>query len=111
LPASVPDRLRSSQDFSRIQGKGKKLRSVHLLLIYLPGTLACSRFGLTVSRKVGNAVQRNQVKRWLREAIRAVGAPSNNVWDFVLIPRSEAKEAGFHILSSEIADLFSRIKP
>ena len=72
------------------------------------GASGASRVGLTVSRKVGNAVRRNRIKRWLREVVRSVPAPSGGPWDLVLIPRPEAGEAGYWILRDEVATLFSR---
>ena len=70
---------------------------------------AGSRYGLTVSRKVGNAVQRNQVKRGLREILRLMPAPATGVWDLVFSPHSSAVKAGFHLLKSEVQDLYRRI--
>lgn len=52
---------------------------------------------------------RNRVKRWLREAIRAVPGPRNGPWDLVVIPRAEAAEIGLVALQEEVADLFARI--
>jgi ribonuclease P protein component len=65
--------------------------------------------GLTVSRKVGGAVTRNRVKRWLREAVRAVPGPRAGPWDLVLIPRPEAAEAGLGQLSVELGELFGKV--
>jgi ribonuclease P protein component len=86
------------------------VRSPHLLLVAAAGTAVPSRVGLTVSRKVGNAVHRNRVKRWLREAVRSVPPPSGGPWDLVLIPRAEAVEAGYHALRAEVADLFTKVR-
>ena len=80
-----------------------------LLLLVAPGPGPRARVGLTVSRKVGNAVVRNRVKRWLREAVRSVGAPGAPV-DIVVVARPEAAPAGFQALRDELASLFARVR-
>jgi ribonuclease P protein component len=92
-----------------VQAAGRRIRAPHLLLVVCRGTELDSRVGLTVSRKVGNAVVRNRVKRWLREAARAVPGPRGGPWDLVVIPRTEAQHAGLAVLSGELADLFGRV--
>jgi ribonuclease P protein component len=62
-----------------------------------------------VSRKVGKAVQRNQVKRWLREILRQVPPPRQGPWDLVLIPNAKATEAGFFVLKEEVTGLFRKV--
>jgi ribonuclease P protein component len=75
------------------------------------GEAGCSRFGLAVSRKVGDAVRRNRVKRWIREAVRRAPAPRGGPWDVVFIAKPEAAEAGFVTISAEVADLLGRLRP
>lgn len=57
------------------------------------------RLGLTVSRKVGNAVVRNRVKRRLREVVRAAGVSRGH--DIVLIGRTEAASRNFALLKED----------
>ncbi|MES2643735.1 MAG: ribonuclease P protein component [Myxococcota bacterium] len=92
-----------------MQKSGRKIRSPHLLLVVCRGADPESRVGWTVSRKVGGAVTRNRVKRWLREVVRAIPGPREGPWDLVLIPRPEAGDAGLLVLQAEVADLFARI--
>lgn len=69
-----------------------------------------ARFGLTVSRKVGTAVERNRVKRRLRAALRA-GALSlgRSDHDYVIVGRRELLKTRFDTILSEIADAIERV--
>ena len=63
---------------------------------------ASFRLGLTVSRKVGNAVVRNRAKRRLREMVR-LSVPSEKLagWDIVLIGRTEASRRDFALMKQD----------
>jgi ribonuclease P protein component len=84
-------RLRRRADFVVVQGEGMKLHGRHVLALarkrsepLLPG-----RLGLTVTKKVGNAVTRNRIKRMLREWMRLHGwVPAG--WDVVLVAKDSA---------------------
>ena len=72
----------------------------------LPTGLSLTRYGLSVTRKVGNAVQRNRLKRLLREIIRLqVLKPG---WDVVFIVRPEAVDVDYHRLEKSVTDLLAR---
>lgn len=102
-------RLLRSPDFKRVQSRGRKTRTPHLLVIYTPNQLAGSRFGLVVSRKVGNAVQRNWVKRRLRESIRHRRHELLGSWDVAIIPSRNAPSLDFQTLDVELGLVISRL--
>ena len=85
FPAS--HHLRTGRDFAKVYAA--KLRaSCDLLLVYgLPNERSHSRIGLSVSRKNGNAVRRNLIKRRLREAYRLHQKAIAPGLDLILIPR------------------------
>jgi ribonuclease P protein component len=74
--------------------------------VRLPNQLPYSRYGFVVSKTVGKAVVRNQVRRRLREGIRTLLVQPG--WDIVVIARRKAAAADFHTLRRATAGLLSR---
>jgi ribonuclease P protein component len=84
-------RLRQRVDFVTVQRSGKKLHGRHVLALAQPRAESSprGRLGLTVTKKVGNAVVRNRIKRLLREWLRRNGwVPAG--WDMVLVAKDSA---------------------
>jgi ribonuclease P protein component len=85
--------VRRRRDFLEVQGRGNRIYSGELVVLALDSGGARPRIGITVSSKVGNAVERNRVKRWIRAAWREVAADLPAV-DLVVIARPAALGAG-----------------
>lgn len=69
LPKS--ERLLKPPEFRRVYGKGRRIEGRFITVFILPGETEFHRVGITASKKaIGNAVQRNRVKRLLRETFR-----------------------------------------
>ena len=68
------------------------------------------RVGFTVSRKVGNAVVRNRVRRRLREVARLVIDQARPDLDYVLVGRQGALDRDFAVLQQELVEALKRLK-
>lgn len=62
--------LRKSREFNQVYRSGRRLRGEGFAVIYMPNKQQQNRLGISVQRKVGNAVRRNRVKRIIREVFR-----------------------------------------
>lgn len=65
-------RLRKRGEFLALRGAGKRRRSAHFLLVSKVCGSGPARLGITVTKKIGNAVARNRIKRGIREVFRRV---------------------------------------
>jgi len=83
-------RLRSRAEFLGMGRKGRRAATEHFLIQWRPNGLSFNRLGLTVSRRVGQAVTRNLLKRRLREAFRKASPQWPQGVDLVVIARPGA---------------------
>ena len=86
-------RLSRSAEFERVYRQGRSIANRHLVLYTFPNESSSRpRLGLSVSRKVGGAVQRNRVKRLLREAFAHAESHLAGGQDVVVVARPPAGE-------------------
>jgi ribonuclease P protein component len=104
--------VRKRADYLAIQNEGRRLTGTHYLLFARPagGDARPARFGLTVSRKVGGSVQRNKVKRWLRESYRRMKDDFPPGVEIVVVARPSAAGAGYGPTARELATLARRLR-
>ena len=62
--------LKNEKEFSIIYQKGQKKHTKYVIIIFLKNKLNEKRFGFVASKKTGNAVKRNRIKRLFREVVR-----------------------------------------
>ena len=136
-PAVAPDRrrerlpraarVRHRTDYLAIQNRGRRVAGPNLLLFALasPGSATLEgpegppgrqsrqgrqgRIGITVSKKVGNAVVRNRVKRWIRECYRRSRPQFPARLDLVVVARPAAAAASHAVVCRELTTLARRL--
>lgn len=78
-------RLKKQADFQRLFNKGKRAFSPSLTMLYRPSEKMT--MGISIGKKHGKSVQRNRIKRLLREAFRSVQEEMKGTYSIVLIPK------------------------
>jgi ribonuclease P protein component len=101
-------RLTRPEQYRTVYDAGSSAADRILVLRAIANGLEVSRFGISVSKKVGNAVVRNRVKRLLREILRL--SPVMPGWDFIIIARRTSAESHYHQLEKSAHSLLTRLK-
>ncbi|MCH5192003.1 MAG: ribonuclease P protein component [Oscillospiraceae bacterium] len=93
--------IKSNCDFRRLYGRGKSFQSPALVLYVMKNRAGICRVGITASKKIGNAVERNRCRRIIRAAYSSLEGQIDGNYDFVFVARSRTK----HLKSTRIEEL------
>ena len=81
--------LKTNSDFRRAYARGKSYTNPALVMYVRKNRAGSCRIGITASKKIGNAVQRNRARRVIREAFRQVNLPLKGNYDVVFVARTK----------------------
>jgi ribonuclease P protein component len=96
-------RLRRRRQFLAIQREGSRRHTAHLVFVRRRGETELPRLGVTVSARVGNSVQRNRIKRLLREVFRHRRSELAPI-DLVVIAKTGAGELTYDQAAREFSE-------
>jgi len=104
--------LRSSQQFRRVYEQGHRVHTPFFSAFILRNDSGEQRYGITVTRKIGNAVVRNRCKRRLREVIRKyeLGSSYPGGFDLVINAKVGLSEADFEQLQEAFSRVMDRLR-
>jgi len=100
------EHLTKPEQYTLVYNKGRSWISDLVVMKALPNSLTLSRYGFSVSKRIGKAVTRNRVKRLLREILRL--KPLEPGWDIIFFARPLVAIADYAGLEKAIDDLLFR---
>ena len=102
------ERIRKKRDYVAIYERGVRRYSKHFTIIECRNQEGIRRLGITVSKKVGIAVQRNRIKRLLREFFRLNKSRFSFSQDIVIIAKKDAHTLAYRDVCRELENLLVR---
>ena len=101
--------LKENKDFRRLYYRGKNKASSCLVTYAMRSKRSGSRIGITTSKKIGNAVERNRSRRVIRAAYSVLEPRLNGNWDFVFVARSKTSKVKMQQVLSEMQGHFKAL--
>lgn len=100
--------LRRNKEFRYVYRKGKSVSDGNLVLIYVLTKTPRLKVGFSVSKKLGNSVERNRIKRRMKEAFFSLIDGVSPRCLLVFVPRDSARELDYHELKASEARLLKK---
>lgn len=96
------ERLLNRKDFVNLNRLGKRYYTAHFDIIFRKNGLGITRLGITVSKKIGNSVKRNGIKRYIREFFRCHKSHFPQGYDIVIAAKKGAADLDFWNVAEEL---------
>ncbi|UUZ91306.1 ribonuclease P protein component [Paenibacillus sp. P25] len=103
------NRLTKREYFDKVYRRGKSAANHQFVLYYMVQPQQQSfRLGVSVSKKLGNAVVRNRIRRMLKEIVRLNASRIPGGYDLILIARKPAAEMAYHEMEKSVLHVLKR---
>ncbi len=102
--------LKKNYQFRFVYNRGRSIANKLLVMYAMRNGTQQNRYGISVSKKVGNSVVRSRITRLLRESYRLSEQHIAQGYDIVVIARASAKEADYHQIESALLHLLKKQK-
>lgn len=102
--------VKNARDFEKIIKTGKLAKNKSFIIYYSDNDLPYNRYGISVGKKLGNAVYRNKYKRKIRAIIDNYKKSYINHQDYIIILRGSAKDKEYHDLEKDYIVLINNIR-
>jgi len=103
------DRILKRGEYLALSKSGKKVQSTEFIAYFLPARHSHSRLGVTVTQKVGQAVERNRIKRIVREFFRINRHCLSGRWDINIIAKRQSAVIRSEKASRSLQKIFELI--
>ena len=103
-------RVKTEQDFQKVFQAGNSFANRKFVVYVLPKEQSHFRVGLSVGKKVGNAVNRNEVKRKIRAAVYSIKEEIDPELDFIVIARPSVKGLTYDEVRSNLVHVLKLAK-
>lgn len=105
------NRIKKNEDFQKVFKHGKSMANRQFVIYMLDQPEEKEfRLGLSVSKKIGNAVTRNRIKRLIRQVFMEEKENLKTGTDYIVIARNPASEMNYHEVQSSLMHLFRKTK-
>lgn len=104
----ILESLKNTSEFSKVYKRGKSYADKNLVVYVLPNQLDHIRIGFSISKKVGNSVVRNRVRRLIKESFRANFSYLSG-YDVVIIARVHSNQVDFHEIGRSLKYVFRKL--
>ncbi len=101
-------RLHRNSDFQKLRQEGQVKRHPDAMISYRPNDLPHNRYGFITSKRLGNAVKRNRVRRLMRESVRLQHSHTIQGYDVIFIARPPIVGKPFQHVQRIVNDLLRR---